>query len=142
VTKSKLKQLTPVELEIMKVLWEIGPASVQSVREKLPSQPRPAYTTVQTMLNVLLRKGRVSRLLKGQAYQYSPAVSKQVAIGQAVRNLLNGLFGGSAEDLVMNLVQTRQLTPEKLAELTEIVDQSGPGRRNREKVKEKSNGGN
>ena len=68
-TKLKLKPLTPVELEIMKVLWEIGPATVQSVREKLPSQPRPAYTTVQTMLNVLLRKGRVRRSLKGQAYE-------------------------------------------------------------------------
>lgn len=141
-TKLKLKPLTPVELEIMKVLWEIGPATVQSVREKLPSQPRPAYTTVQTMLNVLLRKGRVRRSLKGQAYEYSPAVSKQVAIGQAVRDLLNGLFGGSAEDLVMNLVQTRQLTPEKLAELTEIVDHSGPRNKNTEKIKEKSNGGN
>src|ERR1017187_1943026 len=100
--KPKVRQLTRVELEIMKVLWEIGPATVQSVREKLPSQPQPAYTTVQTMLNVLLRKGRVRRLLKGQAYEYSPAISKQVAIGQAVRDLLNGLFGGSAEDLVMN----------------------------------------
>ena len=133
--KPKVRQLTRVELEIMKVLWEIGPATVQSVREKLPSQPQPAYTTVQTMLNVLLRKGRVRRLLKGQAYEYSPAISKQVAIGQAVRDLLNGLFGGSAEDLVMNLIQNRQLTPEKLAKLTEIVEQS-------RSAKEQSNGGN
>ena len=133
--KPKVKQLTRVELEIMKVLWEIGPATVQSVREKLPSQPQPAYTTVQTMLNILLRKERVRRALKGQAYEYSPAVSKQVAIGQAVRDLLDGLFGGSAEDLVMNLVQNRQLTLEKLAKLTEIVEQS-------RSAKEKSNGGN
>lgn len=133
--KSKVKQLTPVELQIMKVLWEIGPSTVQSVREKLSRPPRPAYTTVQTMLNVLLRKGRVRRALKGQAYEYAPAVTKQVAIGQAVLGLLNGMFGGSAEDLVMNLVQTRRLTPEKLAKLTEIVEQS-------HNVKEKSDGGN
>jgi BlaI family penicillinase repressor len=122
--------LTPVELEIMKVLWQSGPGTVQAVREKLPGDPRPAYTTVQTMLNILLRKGRVKRTLKGQAYEYSPAVSKRAAVHEAVRELLNGLFAGSAEDLVMNLVEHRHLTPEKLAKLTEMVDSS---RRNREK---------
>src|SRR5216117_3479957 len=108
----------------MKVLWQIGPATLQRVRGKMPGPRRPAYTTVQTMLNVLLRKGRARRVLKGQAYEYSPAVSKRVAIGQAVRGLLNGLFEGSAEDLVMNLIESRQLSREKLAKLTEIVERS------------------
>jgi BlaI family transcriptional regulator, penicillinase repressor len=130
--KPKVRRLTRVELEIMKVLWEIGPATVQRVRQKLPSEPQPAYTTVQTMLNILLRKGRVKRLLKGQAYEYSPAVSKQVAIGQAVGDLLDGLFAGSAEDLVMNLVRNQHLTPETLAKLTEAIEQS-------RSAKEKSN---
>lgn len=120
----KTRRLTPVELEIMKVLWQTGAATVQLVREKLPAEPRPAYTTVQTMLNVLLRKRRVKRVLKGQAYEYSPAVSKRVAVHEAVRELLHGLFGGSAEDLVMNLIEHRHLTPEKLAKLTEEVEQN------------------
>ncbi|HLJ27092.1 MAG TPA: BlaI/MecI/CopY family transcriptional regulator [Candidatus Angelobacter sp.] len=122
--KPRVKQLTPVELEIMKVLWQTGPVTVQTVREKLPGLPRPAYTTVQTMLNVLLRKGKVTRVLKGQAYEYAPAVSKQAAVGQAVRDLLNRLFGGSSEALVMNLIQNRQLTREKLTRLTKMVEQS------------------
>ena len=122
--KSPFKRLTPVELEIMKVLWQSGPGTVQAVREKLPGDPRPAYTTVQTMLNVLLRKGKVKRTLKGQAYEYSPAVSKRAAMHDAVRDLLNNLFAGSAEDLVMSLVEHRHLTPEKLAKLTEMVEQN------------------
>lgn len=120
--KPAFKRLTPVELEIMKVLWQSGPTTVQAVREKLPGDPGPAYTTVQTMLNVLVRKGRVKRTLKGQAYEYSPVVSKRAAINEAVRDLLNGLFAGSAEDLVMNLVEHRHLTAEKLAKLTELVE--------------------
>jgi len=129
--KPKTKNLTPVELEIMKVLWEIGPATVQSVREKLPADP--AYTTVQTMLNVLLRKGRVKRALKGQAYEYAPALTRQAAVGQAVRDLINNLFGGSAEDLIMNLLQTRELTPEKLSKLKRLVEEA-------ESKKEKKHG--
>lgn len=120
--KQQRPKLTPVELEIMKVLWQIGPATVQRVREKLPSEPPPAYTTVQTMLNVLLRKGRVKRVLRGQAYEYSAKVTKQAAVREAVRDLLDRLFGGSVEDLVMTLVHARQLTPEKLIELTSIVE--------------------
>jgi BlaI family penicillinase repressor len=124
VKKRISKRLTPVELEIMKVLWQTGPATVQLVRSKLPGSPQPAYTTVQTMLNVLLRKGRVKRVLKGQAYEYSPVAGKRAAIQEAVRDLLNGLFGGSAEDLVMSLIESRRLTPEKLARLTELVEQN------------------
>jgi predicted transcriptional regulator len=124
-SRRERKALTPIELKIMKVLWRIGPATVQRVREEMDADPRPAYTTVQTMLNVLLRKGRVRRTLKGQAYQYSSAMSRQSAISVAVRDLVNSIFEGSAEDLVMSLVRSKQLTAEKLAELTRIVEQSG-----------------
>jgi BlaI family transcriptional regulator, penicillinase repressor len=65
--KRTAKQLTPFELEIMKVLWETGAATVQSVRDRLPGHPKPAYTTVQTMLNVLHRKGKAKRALKGKS---------------------------------------------------------------------------
>lgn len=126
----KNNKLTPVELEIMKVLWRTGPAMVQKVRAMLPGEPAPAYTTVQTMLNVLLRKGRVKRVLKGQAYEYAPVVTKQAAVRQAVRDLLDGLFGGSAEDLVMNLVQNRHLTAEELANVIDLLSQSQKERGN------------
>ena len=62
--RKKSEQLTPLELEIMNVLWETGPANVQTVQQLLPNTR--AYTTVQTMLNILHRKGRVTRELEGQ----------------------------------------------------------------------------
>jgi BlaI family transcriptional regulator, penicillinase repressor len=113
--------LTPLELEIMSVLWETGPANVQTVQANLKSREL-AYTTVQTMLNILHRKGRVKRQLKERAYIYQPLLSRQKAVRQAVTEMLDRFFGGSADSLVLNLVETRQLTPEKLAQIQKLLD--------------------
>ena len=64
-------QLTRLELQIMEVLWRIAAGTVQEVQAAIPGEPL-AYTTVQTMLNILHRKGRVKRKLLGKAYTYSP----------------------------------------------------------------------
>ena len=114
--------LTPLELEIMNVLWETGPADVQTVQARLQGRDL-AYTTVQTMLNVLHRKGRVKRRLQERAFLYTPLLSRQKAVTQAVGDMIERFFGGSADSLVLNLVETRKLTPEKLAELQKLVEQ-------------------
>ncbi|HEV8629556.1 MAG TPA: BlaI/MecI/CopY family transcriptional regulator [Thermoanaerobaculia bacterium] len=117
--------LTPLELEIMKVLWDTGPASVQVVQERLRPRRPLAYNSVQTMLNVLHRKGKVRRALEGRAYHYAPLVSRPQTARQAVADLVHRMFDGSAEDLVMSLVAARQLTAEKLAELSRLLDEGG-----------------
>ncbi|HMD71842.1 MAG TPA: BlaI/MecI/CopY family transcriptional regulator [Bryobacteraceae bacterium] len=114
--------LTPLELEIMNVLWDTGPANVQTVQARLRGRDL-AYTTVQTMLNVLHRKGRVKRRLKERAFLYSPLLSRQKAVTQAVGDMIERFFGGSADSLVVNLVETRKLTPERLAKLQKLVEQ-------------------
>jgi len=122
--KNSTRPLTPLELEIMKVLWDAGPATVQWVQEKLPGAPKLAYTTVQTMLNVLHRKGKVKRTLKGRAYEYAPLFSREMAERTTLRDVITRFFGGSAESLVMSLVASRDLKPEKLAELKRLVERS------------------
>ncbi len=114
------QSLTPLELEIMTVLWETGPANVQSVQARLTAR-NPAYTTVQTMLNVLERKGKVKRRLKDRAYFYQPIVSRQKVTTQAVGEMVDRFFGGSADSLVLNLVETRKLTPEKLTQIQKLL---------------------
>ena len=115
--------LTPLELEIMSVLWETGPVNVQAVQANLKGRDRDlAYTTVQTMLNILHRKGRVKRQLKERAFIYRPVFSRQKAVTQAVSEMLDRFFGGSADSLVLNLVETRHLTPEKLAQIQKLLD--------------------
>ena len=117
--RRKTEHLTPLELEIMHVLWETGPANVQTVQQKLTREL--AYTTVQTMLNILHRKGRVKRALKDRAYVYKPAVTRPQFVSRHLGDLVDRLFGGSAENLVMSLVEAKHLTPQKLARLNKLL---------------------
>ena len=120
--RSKSERLTPLELEIMHVLWETGAANVQTVQQRLKRDL--AYTTVQTMLNILHRKAKVKRTLKDRAYFYRPAVSHKQIVSQTVGDIVDRLFGGSAESLVMSLVETKHLTPEKLGRLNKLLEKS------------------
>ena len=121
--RTKSEHLTPLELEIMHVLWETGPANVQTVQQHLAREL--AYTTVQTMLNILQRKGKVKRTLKDRAYFYKPVVSRSQVLGQHMGDIVERLFGGSAESLVMSLVETKHLTPQKLARLHKLLEETG-----------------
>ena len=115
---AKINQtLTPLELEIMQVLWEVGPCTVAEVQPKLKGEL--AYTTVQTMLNVLLRKHKVKRVQEGRAYRYRPAVSRERASGNALSDLVKRMFGGSSEALLMAMVDTRQISAEELARVAQ-----------------------
>ncbi len=116
-TPAKQQTLTPLELEIMQVLWESGPGTVAEVQPKLKGEL--AYTTVQTMLNVLLRKKKVKRVQEGRAYRYRPVVSRERATGSALSDLVQRMFGGSSEALLMAMVDTQQITAEELARVAE-----------------------
>jgi predicted transcriptional regulator len=118
--KNPEQPLTPLELEIMDVLWKVAPANVQTVQSRIQGREL-AYTTVQTMLNVLHRKGKVERKLKDRTYLYNPVLSRQTAVTQAVGDMIDRFFGGSADSLVLNLVETRHLTPEKLAQIQKLI---------------------
>lgn len=113
--------LTPLELKIMQVLWREGAGDVLHVQKNLLPETDLAYTTVQTMLNVLQRKGKVRRSLKGRAYEYRPVLSQEKATGQAVRDLVKRLFGGSPEELVMSLIKNRQIDPGRIAGLSRKI---------------------
>ena len=112
----KTPSLTALELRIMRVIWGRGASTVSEVQGEL--KPPLAYTTVQTMLNILERKGRLKRELGGRAYIYSARVSETKAVGQGLRDLIDRMFGGSSEELVMSLLKSRQIDAAKLAELT------------------------
>jgi BlaI family transcriptional regulator, penicillinase repressor len=103
-----LQPLTPLELEIMDVFWTTGPANVQIVQTRLRGGEL-AYTTVQTMLNVVLRKGRVTRELRGHAYTYRAVFDRRKAVSEAVQELIRRLFNGSARSLVLHLIAAQHI---------------------------------
>lgn len=115
--------LTRLELDLMQVIWKQGSGRVTDVQEAL--QQKLAYTTVQTMLNILCRKGKLKRKLNGRAYVYSAAVTQDKALRHAVRDLVDRMFGGSSEDLVMSLIKNRDVDAERIAELSRTLETEG-----------------
>ena len=115
--------LTPLELELMQVIWRRGASSVGEVQGGLRREL--AYTTVQTVLNTLHRKGKLRRKLDGRAFVYSAAVTEQRALRHAVRDLVDRMFGGSSEELVMTLVKSREVDPERIARLSRELEVRG-----------------
>jgi predicted transcriptional regulator len=124
--KKASDQLTPLEMDIMNVLWESGPATVQVVADKLPEHRDLAYTTVQTMLNVLHKKGKVNRIqVEGdRALRYEAAISQRSAVRQVLGDVLNRVFGGSPERMVLSMVESEMLTPDKLNSLNRLIAES------------------
>src|SRR5512140_1368246 len=112
--------LTPLELQIMQVLWDGGPGTVAAVQERLGSDL--AYTTVQTMLTVLLRKKKVRRTQAGRAFTYQAAISREGAMGTAVKDIVSRMFGGSGEALLMALIDAEQITPEEIARASKLLN--------------------
>jgi predicted transcriptional regulator len=117
--------LTRLELQMMQAIWRLGPSNVGAVQADLEQQL--AYTTVQTMLNILHRKGRLKRRLRGRAYEYSATVTEAKASRHAVRDLVDRMFGGSTEELVMSLIKSRQIDAKKIAELSRRLEEQGDG---------------
>jgi BlaI family transcriptional regulator, penicillinase repressor len=123
--KREKEKLTGLELQIMQVIWRLGPNNVSAVQEGL--EQRLAYTTVQTMLNILQKKGKLRRKLQGRAFEYSAIVSEAKASSHAVSDLVDRMFGGSSEELVMSLIKSKQIDAKKIAELSKRVEEEGGG---------------
>jgi predicted transcriptional regulator len=117
VIKKKNVKLTRFELDVMSALWDLGTASVREIQEQLPSNKRPAYTTVQTIVYRLEEKGAVRRLKKiGNAHIFEPVVTRKAAHNRLIQELLD-LFGGSARPLMAHLVEIGKLTLDDIREL-------------------------
>jgi predicted transcriptional regulator len=123
-------KLTKFELEIMNVVWSIGMASVREIQEKLPEKRRPAYTTVQTIMNRLEEKGAVRRVKKiGNAYIFEAAVTRGAAHRRLIDDFFD-LFGGSVQPVMAHLVETGKLTLKDVQELEQALEQAESGKDN------------
>lgn len=115
----KAPRLSRLELQLMDILWRLGHAAVREVQEAIPEKRRPAYTTVQTILNRLEEKGVVRKTRKiGNAWIFEPAVNRKKTHERLIDDLLDAL-GGSATPLVSHLVESGRLTLEDLKEIEE-----------------------
>jgi len=112
---------TDTELEILRVLWTTGPASLGKVYEELRRQREVAKTTVATMLKLMLDKKLVRRQQGPRGYLWSAAVSRRQTAAKMVGKLIAGVFDGSAQRMVAHLVEAGDITEEDLDEMRRMV---------------------
>jgi predicted transcriptional regulator len=112
--------LTTQELEIMKVVWGLGKATVREVYEELLERRKVAYTTVMTMMKILEQKGYLLKAEGERAHIYKPARPQRQVIGAMVKEFVNRVFNGSAEPLLLHLVEDNHLTEQDLEEIARM----------------------
>jgi predicted transcriptional regulator len=106
------KTFTDKELEIMRVIWKLGEASARQIQESLPGGRH--YNSVLTIIRVLEKKGHLTYREEGRTHIYRAVVSPDKAKTRVLKHLVKNVFGGSAASLVLNLVETGDLTAEEL----------------------------
>jgi predicted transcriptional regulator len=119
--RRKKETLTDQELEIMKVVWDLGHATVREVYERLLERRSIAYTTVMTMMNILEQKGQLKRRQADRAYVYRPVQPKQAVLREMVRDFVNRVFDGAAEPLLLHLVEDKKLSSAEIDEIARLL---------------------
>jgi predicted transcriptional regulator len=113
--------LTDQELEIMKIVWERGSATVREVYEELLKRRRIAYTTVMTMMGILEAKKRLKKSEATRAFVYTPTEPQGKVIGGMVQEFVKRVFNGSAEPLLVHLVENQDISGKQLDEIRELL---------------------
>jgi predicted transcriptional regulator len=119
--RPKTPTLTEQELEIMKIVWERDRATVRDVYESLLERRKIAYTTVMTMMNILEQKKYLRKSAEDRAYIYRPAKPKKQVIKGMVQEFVDRVFNGSAEPLLVHLIEDRRLTNKDLDEIARMI---------------------
>jgi BlaI family transcriptional regulator, penicillinase repressor len=116
--------LTAQELEIMKIVWQRESVTVRDVYEALLERRKVAYTTVMTMMKILEQKKYLKKTQNERAFVYRPAQPQRQVIGAMVRDFVNRVFNGSAEPLLVHLVEEHNLSREDLDEISRLREES------------------
>jgi predicted transcriptional regulator len=116
--------LTPQELEIMKLVWELEDASVRDINETLLRRRKIAYTTVMTTMNTLETKGYLKKRRQERAFIYRPTRPKNRVIGGMIREFIDRVFNGSAEPLLVHLVKDRHIREQDLEKIGRMIEGS------------------
>jgi len=117
-------ELGSAELEVLRVLWEVGPSTVRDVLNHLHDRGRNvAYTTVQTLLTRLEQKGCVRSDKSDLAHVFRPRVTRNRVTRSRLKTLVDQLYDGAAGPLVLHLVRNERLTPEEIEELHRLIEE-------------------
>lgn len=126
---SDLPRPTDAELEILTVLWSIGPASVRDVYNVIVRRRPAQYSTLLKFMQIMNEKGLVRRDEAQRAHIYRPAKPREWTRQQLAGDLLNRAFSGSAKELLLGALSARKAGKKELSELREMLDEYQAGRK-------------
>ena len=114
--------LTRQELQIMKVVWGLGNATVKEVCDAMSQTKTVAYTTILTLMGILEEKGALVHTRSGRAFVYSPLLSRQQATRNQVRDVIARFFGGKPEGLIEDILENETIAADKLEVVRNLVE--------------------
>lgn len=117
------KYPTELELQILKILWRLGSASVRQVHEELAPLRNQAYTSVMTVMNIMTEKDYLTRLRQGSSFIYQARISETQTLDGMLGDLVKRAFDGSAATVMLHLLQTSDLEESELNRLNELINQ-------------------
>lgn len=120
--KPKTPKPTEAELELLQVLWNLGPSTVREIHESLPNTKGTGYTTTLKMLQLMADKGLVTRDESQRSHIYQAVEQPETTQRQLVGDLLHRAFGGSPAKLVVQALAESRATPSELAEIRKVLD--------------------
>ena len=121
--KQQIPQPTGRELEILRILWDMGPSTVRQVNKKMNKQQRTGYTTTLKLMQIMTEKGLVVRDDSKFQHIYKPAVSEEKTQNQVVGDLLEKVFSGSTEKLVMRALSAKKVSTKELSKIQKMPDE-------------------
>lgn len=119
---SEKYKLTPVEHELMEILWKIGQGTVHDVMEHLPKARKLAYTSVSTMLRIMQQKKILTAEKMGRQHKYLPLLHKEKFATQSVNHMVNQVFSGSPVELVAYLMNQHKLSVQEIKEIQKLLN--------------------
>ncbi len=114
---------TETELDILSVLWELGPSTVRQVHTSLNKRRKTGYTTVLKMMQIMTEKGLLTRDESQRSHIYKARYREESTQKQLVKDLVKRAFGGSTEKLVMQALATKKASPQQIAEIRKMLDE-------------------
>ena len=120
--KSTAKHPTTLELEVLKILWRDGPATVREVRDALADVRDLAYTSVLTVLDIMFKKGYVRRKKRATSFVYRSAVNRQTTTRGMLGDLVEKLFDGSPAAAALHLLETSDIDEKELRTLRTLLE--------------------
>src|SRR5579872_318603 len=120
--RSASRHPTELELEILKVLWRIGPATVRQVRDELAAVRDLAYTSVMTMMTIMVGKGYLKRTKDGRSFIYQATYHETKATKSMLQDIVDRLFDGSTAAVMQHLLETSDLDDEELKQIRSLIN--------------------